>query len=114
MEALRRSIAQVREYQSHILPEAPPPLRREGVELGIRFTPLDCVGLYMPAGKAAYPSTLVMLAVPAQVAGVQKIVVCFPPSKYGKNDLILGAAHELGLTEVFRAGGAGAVAAMAF
>ena len=114
MEALRRSIAQVREYQSHIMPRPPEPLRRPGVELGLRFTPLDSVGLYMPAGKAAYPSTLVMLAVPAQVAGVRRIVVCFPPSKYGKNDLILGAAHELGLTDVYRAGGAAAVAAMAF
>jgi histidinol dehydrogenase len=114
MEALRRSISQVREYQSHILPRPLAPLRREGVELALRFTPLDSVGLYMPAGKAAYPSTLVMLAVPAQVAGVAKIVVCFPPSKYGKNDLILAAAHELGLTDVYRAGGAGAVAAMAF
>jgi histidinol dehydrogenase len=114
MEALRRSIAQVREYQSHIFPEPPPRLRRPGVELGLRFTPLDSVGLYMPAGKAAYPSTLVMLAVPAQVAGVGRIVACFPPSKYGKNDLILGAAHELGLTDIYRAGGAAAVAAMAF
>jgi histidinol dehydrogenase len=114
MEALRHSIRQVREYQSHIMPEPPAPLRREGVELGLRFTPLDSVGLYMPAGKAAYPSTLVMLAVPAQVAGVKQIVVCFPPSKYGKNDLILAACNELGMTHVYRAGGAAAVAAMAF
>ena len=114
MEALRHSIRQVREYQSHIMPASPPTLRRQGVELGLRFTPLDSVGLYMPAGKAAYPSTLVMLAVPAQVAGVERIVVCFPPSKYGKNDLILAAAHELGLRRVYRAGGAAAVAAMAF
>ena len=114
MEALRHSIRQVREYQSHIMPSPPAPLRREGVELGLRFTPLDSVGLYMPAGKAAYPSTLVMLAVPAQVAGVGRIVVCFPPSKYGKNDLILAACHELGMTHVYRAGGAAAVAAMAF
>jgi histidinol dehydrogenase len=114
MEALRRSIGNVRAYQSHIMPTPPAPLKREGVELGLRFTPLDSVGLYMPAGKAAYPSTLVMLAVPAQVAGVSKIVVCFPPSKYGKNDLILGACHELGLADVFRAGGAAAIAAMAF
>jgi histidinol dehydrogenase len=55
-----------------------------------------------------------MLAVPAQVAGVGRIVACFPPSKYGKNDLILAAAHELGLTHVYRAGGAGAIAGMAF
>jgi histidinol dehydrogenase len=114
MDALRRAIAQVREYQTHILPKSPPPLLRPGVELGLRFTPLDSVGLYMPAGKAAYPSTLVMLAVPAQVAGVRRIVVCFPPSKYGKNDLILGACHELGMTDVYRAGGAAAIGAMAF
>lgn len=114
MAALRRSIAQVREYQTHILPKAPPSLRRPGVELGLRFTPLDNAGLYMPAGKAAYPSTLVMLAVPALVAGVKRIVVCFPPSKYGKNDLILAAVHELRLTDVYRAGGAAAIAAMAF
>jgi histidinol dehydrogenase len=114
LEALRRSIRQVREYQSHILPRPPAPLKRKGVELGLRFIPLDSVGLYMPAGKAAYPSTLVMLAVPAQVAGVGRIVVCFPPSKYGKNDLILAACHELGLSNVYRAGGAAAVAAMAF
>jgi histidinol dehydrogenase len=112
--ALRRSIAQVREYQSHVMPAAPAPLRRDGVELGLRFTPLDSAGLYFPGGKAAYPSSLIMLAVPAQVAGVGRIVVCSPPSKYGKSDLVLAACHELGLTDVFRAGGPAAVAAMAF
>ena len=112
--ALRRSIEQVREYQTHVRPKEPPRLHRPGVELGLRFTPLDSAGLYFPGGKAAYPSTLIMLAVPAQVAGVKRIVVCSPPSKYGKNDLVLAAAHELGLTEVFRAGGAAAIAAMAF
>jgi len=112
--AVRRSIAQVREYQSHIMPRDPDPLRRPGVELGLRFTPIQSAGLYFPGGKAAYPSSLIMLAVPAQVAGVGKIVVCSPPSKYGRIDLVLAACHELGLTEVFRAGGAAAIAAMAF
>src|SRR5678816_2028305 len=55
-----------------------------------------------------------MLAVPAQVAGVKRVVVCTPPSKYGKSDLVLAACHELKLTDVFRAGGAAAIAAMAF
>jgi histidinol dehydrogenase len=114
MSALRRSIAQVREYQSHIMPKDPAPLRRPGVELGIRFTPLESAGLYFPGGKAAYPSSLIMLAVPAQVAGVEKIVVCSPPSRFGKIDLVLAVCHELKLTEVFRAGGAAAIAAMAF
>ena len=82
--------------------------------LGLRFTPLDSAGLYFPGGKASYPSTLIMLAVPAQVAGVKRIVVCSPPSKYGKTDLVLAACHELGLTDVFRAGGAAAIAALAF
>jgi histidinol dehydrogenase len=112
--AIRRSIAQVREYQAHLMPQAVKPLKRPGVELGMRYTSLESAGLYFPGGKAAYPSTLIMLAVPAQVAGVKKIVVCSPPSKFGKIDLILAACHELKLTEVFRAGGAAAIGAMAF
>ncbi|HEX8913826.1 MAG TPA: histidinol dehydrogenase [Humisphaera sp.] len=114
LSALRRSIAQVREYQQHILPTDPSPLRRPGVELGLRYTPLDSAGCYFPGGKAAYPSSLIMLSVPAQVAGVKRVVVCTPPSKFGKSDLVLAACHELKLTDVYRAGGAAAIAAMAF
>jgi histidinol dehydrogenase len=80
LAAVRRSIAQVKEYQVQILPESPAPVVRDGVELGLRFTPLDSAGLYFPGGKAAYPSSLIMLAVPAQVAGVKRVVVCTPPS----------------------------------
>lgn len=114
MTAIRRSIAQVREYQSHVMPKAVQPLKREGVELGLRYTPLDSAGLYFPGGKASYPSSLIMLAVPAQVAGVGKIVVATPPSKFGRSDLVLATALELGLEHVYRAGGAAAIAAMAF
>ena len=114
LAAIRRSIAQVREYQTHILPQDPPTLHRPGVSLGLRFTPIDSVGLLVPGGKASYPSSLIMLAVPAQVAGVKRIVACSPPSRYGRSDLMLATYHELGLTEIFRAGGAGAVGAMAF
>ncbi len=114
MSALRRAIAQVREYQQHIRPKAPAPLRREGVELSLRFTPLDSVGLMVPGGKAAYPSSLIMLAVPAQVAGVKRIVVCTPASEHGRSDLMLATYAELGLSAVYRAGGAAAVGAMAF
>jgi histidinol dehydrogenase len=114
LAAVRRAITQVREYQTHILPKPPEMLRREGVELGLRFTPLDNAGLYFPGGKASYPSSLIMLAVPAQVAGVRRIVVCTPPSKHGRSDLVLAACHELKLTDVFRAGGAAAIGAMAF
>jgi histidinol dehydrogenase len=114
LAAIRRSITQVREYQSHIMPQSPPLLVRQGVELGLRFTPLDSAGCYFPGGHAAYPSSLIMLAAPAQVAGVKRIVACTPPSKYGRSDLVLAAAHELGLTDVFRASGTAAIAAMAF
>lgn len=112
--ALRRSIAQVREYQTAMMPKAPAAVERNGVHLAMRFTPLQCAGLYFPGGKASYPSTLIMLAVPAQVAGVKEIVVCSPPSRHGRSDLVLAACLELGLTQVFRAGGAAAIAAMAF
>jgi histidinol dehydrogenase len=113
LSAIRRSIAQVREYQTHIFPVAPPALKRPGVELGLRFTPLDSAGLYFPGGKAAYPSSLIMLTVPAIAAGVKQIVVATPPSKYGRSDLVLAACAELKLEHVYRAGGAAAIAAMA-
>ncbi len=114
LAAIRRSIAQVREYQMHIMPKPPQPLHRPGVELGLRFTALDSAGLYFPGGKGSYPSSLIMLAVPAQVAGVKRIVVCTPPSVYGRSDVVLAACHELGLSDVYRAGGAAAIGAMAF
>jgi histidinol dehydrogenase len=114
LKAIRRSISQVREYQMHIFPFIPPALKRPGVQLGLRFTALDSAGLYFPGGKAAYPSTLIMLAVPAQAAGVKQIVVATPPSKFGRSDLVLAACHELKLQHVYRAGGAAAIAAMAF
>jgi histidinol dehydrogenase len=114
LAAIRRSIGQVREYQGQMMPKDPPVLRRAGVELGMRFVPLESAGLYFPGGKASYPSSLIMLAVPAQVAGVKRIVVCTPPSKYGRTDLVLAACQELELTDVFRAGGAAAIGAMAF
>src|SRR5206468_9614082 len=107
-------IAQVKEYQVKILPQPPAPVSRDGVELGLRFTPLDSAGLYFPGGKAAYPSSLIHLAVPAQVAGVKRIVVCTPPSKYGRSDLMLATYLELGIMQAFRAGGPAAIAAMAF
>jgi histidinol dehydrogenase len=114
LDAIRHAIAQLREYQSHMMPQPKAPLMRDGVELGMRFTPLDSVGLHVPGGKAAYPSSLIHLAVPAQVAGVKQIVVCTPPSKFGRSDLTLATYLELGITQAFRAGGPAAVAAMAF
>jgi histidinol dehydrogenase len=82
--------------------------------MGMKWTPLDSVGVYFPGGKAAYPSSLIMLAVPAQTAGVKRIVVCTPGSKFGKSDVVLAAAHEIGIEEMYRVGGAAAVGALAF
>lgn len=114
MSAIRRSIAQVRQYQQHIMPRSPEPLRRPGVELGLRFTPLDSSGLFFPGGKASYPSSLIMLAVPAQVAGVKNVVACTAASRFGSSDLVLATAMELGLEHLFRGAGVAMIAAMAF
>src|SRR4029077_20171578 len=86
-----------------------------GVELGLRYLPLRRVGVCVPGGAAAYPSTLLMTVVPAQAAGVAEIAVVVPPTRFGgyNNDL-LAACRALGVTEVFRIGGAQAVAALAY
>jgi histidinol dehydrogenase len=112
-DALQRSIDQVHEYQSHVLPVDPHPLNRGGLALKLRFTPIDSVGVYFPGGKASYPSSLIMLAVPAMVAGVKRVVVCSPSGKFG-GDIVLAAAHAVGVTEMYRMGGAAAVGALAF
>jgi histidinol dehydrogenase len=86
-----------------------------GVRLTQRYVPMRRVGICVPGGAAAYPSTVLMTAVPAQVAGVDEIVVVAPPTAFGAyNNDMLATCHELGLTEVYRCGGAQAVAAMAF
>lgn len=112
--ALERSIAQVDEYQHAFMPREPQWLMRGNAVLGMRFTPIDSAGLYFPGGKASYPSSLIMLAVPARVAGVKRVAVCTPPSKYGRNDVVLAACALLGLDEVYRCGGPAAIAALAF
>ena len=86
----------------------------EGVWLGQRIQPLQSVGLYVPGGTAAYPSTLLMNAIPAQIAGVPRIVVVTPYQQFKKNPIIAAVLEELNLTEVYGVGGAQAVAALAF
>ncbi len=85
-----------------------------GNRLGQRITPLDRVGIYVPGGKAAYPSSVLMNAVPAKVAGVPQIVMVVPTPKGDTNAAVLGAAHLAGVDRVFRIGGAQAVAALAY
>ena len=85
-----------------------------GVELGIRWTPIDAVGLYVPGGTAAYPSSVLMNAVPARVAGVGRIVMTVPAPDGVLNPLVLAAARLAGVDEVYRVGGAQAIAALAY
>lgn len=85
-----------------------------GTILGQRVTPVDSAGLYIPGGKAAYPSSLLMNVIPAQVAGVEKIVVCTPTPENEPNELLLAACHLCGVSEVYKVGGASAIAAMAY
>lgn len=85
-----------------------------GAELGHRWTALESVGLYVPGGKAAYPSSVLMNAVPAKVAGVERIVMVVPTPDGQVNPLVLAAAHLAGVREVYRIGGAQAVAALAY
>lgn len=86
----------------------------DGSELGQRVTPLDRVGIYVPGGKAAYPSSVLMNALPARVAGVPEIVMAVPTPDGVRNPLVLAAAHLAGVTRVFTVGGAQAVAALAY
>ncbi len=86
-----------------------------GGELRQRYLPLERVGICVPGGAAAYPSTVLMTAVPAQAAGVKQLAVVAPPTKFGSyNEDLLATCHELGITEVYRMGGAQAVAALAY
>ena len=89
-------------------------LDRDGTRLGQKVTPLDRVGIYVPGGKAAYPSSVLMNAIPAQVAGVGEIVMVVPTPNGERNPLVLAAAHIAGVHRVFTLGGAQAVAALAY
>lgn len=86
----------------------------DGTLLGQKVTPLDRVGIYVPGGKAAYPSSVLMNAIPAQVAGVGEIIMVVPTPRGEKNPLVLAAAHVAGVTRAFTIGGAQAVAALAY
>ena len=114
--ALERAVDNVRAYQQHIRPQVPPPLSLAGAEVGLRFTPVASAGLLVPGGSGAYPSTLIMLAVPAQEAGVDTLAVATPPRPGGDRPevdaTVLAVCRMLGIEMVYRIGGA-AVGAMA-
>jgi histidinol dehydrogenase len=110
-EALEMSVARVREYHLRQRDQGFTLLQEDGTILGMRVTPLERVGLYVPGGKAAYPSSVIMNAVPATVAGVSEIIVVTPPA--GITDAVLAACALAGVNRMFRVGGAQAIAALA-
>src|SRR5205807_1743777 len=86
----------------------------DGIRLGLRQTPIERAGVYIPGGKAAYPSSVLMNAIPAQVAGVERLVIVTPPRSLEENPLVAAALKLLKLDEVYRVGGAQAIAALAY
>lgn len=115
IETIGRVRANILAYQTGILNRDAVLRRAPGWELGLRYRPLRRVGICVPGGAAAYPSSLLMTAVPAQAAGVAEIAVVVPPTKLGGyNADLLAACHLLGVREVYRVGGAQAVAALAY
>jgi histidinol dehydrogenase len=110
--ALERAVDRVRAYHEHQREPGFHVTEPDGSMVGMKVTPLDRVGLYVPGGKASYPSSVVMNAVPALVAGVQEIVAVVPPQ--GVTDVVLAACALSGVTRIFRVGGAQAIAALAY
>ncbi len=113
--ALEVAAARIREYHAAQLDAPPPVLERDGVVLCELAIPVGRAGLYVPGGRAAYPSTVLMTAIPAQLAGVTERVLCVPPAADGTVPAsTLAAAALAGVTEVYRIGGAQAIAALAY
>lgn len=115
LETIRRIRDNVREFQTAVLHQDVEVTRGHDVRLRQRYLPLRRAGICVPGGAAAYPSTVLMTAVPAMAAGVAELAVVAPPTKFGAyNSDLLATCHEIGVTEVYRVGGAQAVAAMAY
>lgn len=114
LESLREAILNVRAFHGRQKEESWEMTPAEGVALGQRITAVERAGLYVPGGKAAYPSSVVMNVVPAQVAGVRRIVVTTPPRTLAENPAVAAALVELNVTEVYAVGGAHAIAALAY
>ncbi|HZI18796.1 MAG TPA: histidinol dehydrogenase [Pyrinomonadaceae bacterium] len=114
LEAVRASVERVRAFHERERAESWEFETGRGVRLGQRVMPVDAAGLYVPGGTASYPSSVVMNVVPAQVAGVRRIAVVTPPRTLEETPAVAAALVELGVTEIYRVGGAQAVAALAY
>jgi histidinol dehydrogenase len=113
-EALDLAATRIEAFHKLQLPQDLRTTDAAGVTMGMRWTALDAVGLYVPGGKAAYPSSVLMNAIPARTAGVARIAMCVPTPDGVVNPLVLAAARRAGVTEIYRVGGAQAVAALAY
>ena len=113
-EALDLAAVRIEAYHKAQLPEDRDYMDEAGVRLGATWRPVDAAGLYVPGGRAAYPSSLLMNAIPAKVAGVERLAVVTPTPRGETNDLVLAAAHRAGVDEIWRVGGAHGVAALAY
>ncbi|MFN8006607.1 MAG: histidinol dehydrogenase [Terriglobia bacterium] len=111
---IRQAARNIRDYHKHQLEKSWEFQAADGVKLGQRIEPLRSVGLYVPGGTAAYPSTVLMNAIPAQIAGVPRIVVTTPYRQFKQNPMIAAVFQELGLEDVYGIGGAQAIAALAY
>ena len=114
LEALAFAAERIKTHHQRQLPRDDRYVDATGVELGYRWTAVESVGLYVPGGQASYPSSLLMNALPAKVAGVPRIAMTVPMPKLTANPLVLAAARIAGIAEIYRVGGAQAVAALAY
>jgi histidinol dehydrogenase len=113
-DALHLAYDRIENYHQKLMPKSWFDFEKSGTMLGQKVTAVDSAGLYIPGGKAAYPSSLLMNAIPAIVAGVEEIVVCTPAPDDELNELLLAACHLCKVTKVFKVGGASAIGAMAY
>ena len=115
LAALKHAARQIRDFHERQVQQSWIYTRADGAVVGAKVTPLDSVGIYVPGGRALYPSTVLMNALPAQVAGVKRIVCVTPPTKDGSLDCAILAACKLaGVTEIYTVGGAQAIGALAY
>ncbi|MFA9201602.1 MAG: histidinol dehydrogenase [Cypionkella sp.] len=113
-DALALAADRIRAYHTGQLPADRDETDAAGVRLGARWRPVDAAGLYVPGGRAAYPSSLLMNAIPARAAGVERLAIVTPTPGGQTNPLVLAAAHLAGVDEIWRIGGAQAIAALAY